>query len=531
LSGDDSEISSVSYLGKHFEIREHDAPTKYVWNGETRVARVTGSISPASRVQRLRVWPGWNLVSTAVSASLSAAEGDGPGEVVRSAFKWNAGNKDWLPVVASELLPSGTILWLQSTSTATLRLVGPYSQPTNQTITTNGDFLPGAGLEVWSLRAAFSNLASIAVQAHDDLASRWFVSLPFSQSSGFSEIVAPGKASFVIVSKPYSLDISQPSVRVTYYHGDHLNSSTYISDATGYHLVLNTYYPFGHPRHILPFSTSGAHYTFTGKEQDSETAFYNVESRLLCGSIARFSSVDSFGVRDHPNYLPLVPQLLNTYAWVANRPIRFVDPDGRYPTEKRVMGIDVAFSGNVHEASVGRALNGRASNSDISLLRRAVTAADADQWQDAANSFRHAMRSPSQTVDEAKEKANKFIANLLQAAAWHEAHGNHELAMERVGTAMHVLQDSASPEHHGFQIWRGEKKEGTIGGAIHGMGELFDPGAGSSLDKATSRIWDAWEWARAGGRFDKKEDFFRGINADSLPPPSTLPSQTPAFER
>src|SRR5205814_5603577 len=60
---------AVLYPDKYFEIREHDAPTKYVWNGNTRVARVTGSLNTNQRLQRLRLWPGWNLCSVAVTAA------------------------------------------------------------------------------------------------------------------------------------------------------------------------------------------------------------------------------------------------------------------------------------------------------------------------------------------------------------------------------------------------------------------------------------------------------------------------------
>ena len=46
--------TTVTYVGKHFEVREHEAPTKYVFNGNTRVARVTGTLMPANlRVQRV----------------------------------------------------------------------------------------------------------------------------------------------------------------------------------------------------------------------------------------------------------------------------------------------------------------------------------------------------------------------------------------------------------------------------------------------------------------------------------------------
>ena len=41
--------------GKHFEVRDHDQPTKYVFNGASRVAATTGSLSTNTRIQRLRL--------------------------------------------------------------------------------------------------------------------------------------------------------------------------------------------------------------------------------------------------------------------------------------------------------------------------------------------------------------------------------------------------------------------------------------------------------------------------------------------
>jgi hypothetical protein len=56
-------VTSTSYVGRHFEVRGLDQPTKYVFNGATRVAAITGSLSANTRIQRLRLWPGWNLAS------------------------------------------------------------------------------------------------------------------------------------------------------------------------------------------------------------------------------------------------------------------------------------------------------------------------------------------------------------------------------------------------------------------------------------------------------------------------------------
>ena len=57
------------YVGKHYEIREHDEPVKYVFNGETRVARINGSLSDNLQIQRLRISRGWNLVSLGITVS------------------------------------------------------------------------------------------------------------------------------------------------------------------------------------------------------------------------------------------------------------------------------------------------------------------------------------------------------------------------------------------------------------------------------------------------------------------------------
>src|SRR5262245_32062641 len=62
-------MSTTVYVGQHFEVRDHDQPVKYVFSGETRVARVTGSLSANERLQRFRLYQGWNLISPAVTAA------------------------------------------------------------------------------------------------------------------------------------------------------------------------------------------------------------------------------------------------------------------------------------------------------------------------------------------------------------------------------------------------------------------------------------------------------------------------------
>src|SRR5207237_6589471 len=90
-------LSTILYPDKYFEVREHDAPTKYVWNGSTRVARVTGSLNTNQRIQRLRLWPGWNLVSLAVTAINALSQLSTLNSQLLEAYKWNQPTLTRLP--------------------------------------------------------------------------------------------------------------------------------------------------------------------------------------------------------------------------------------------------------------------------------------------------------------------------------------------------------------------------------------------------------------------------------------------------
>ncbi len=49
------QTSTTSYISRSFEVRDYDQPTKYVFNGPTRVAFITGSLSANACIQRLRL--------------------------------------------------------------------------------------------------------------------------------------------------------------------------------------------------------------------------------------------------------------------------------------------------------------------------------------------------------------------------------------------------------------------------------------------------------------------------------------------
>ena len=121
--------TSVLYPGRPFEVRDHDQPTKYVFNGRTRVARVVGSLSPNLRVQKVRLHAGWNLCSLAVSLinalpRFSAVLGYQPLVV-----QWDPSAGTWLTVAYGEPLRSGTVLWLNAETNGMLLCSAATSNP------------------------------------------------------------------------------------------------------------------------------------------------------------------------------------------------------------------------------------------------------------------------------------------------------------------------------------------------------------------------------------------------------------------
>ena len=122
-------ISATVYIGSHFEVRDHEQPTKYVFNGALRVASVIGSLSAVPRVQRVRLWQGWNLLSPAVSASnlLGQFQSSQAGGV-QAVYEWNAATGDYVEVAPGQRVAAATVLWVKVVSNFTASLSGVYTE-------------------------------------------------------------------------------------------------------------------------------------------------------------------------------------------------------------------------------------------------------------------------------------------------------------------------------------------------------------------------------------------------------------------
>ena len=107
-----------------------------------------------------------------------------------------------------------------------------------------------------------------------------------------------------------------------YFHKDHLDSSTVMTDETGIQVEVSEYMPFGHMRDHI--GTEISNYKFTDQELDKSTNLYNYDARLYDPVIGRFISADSM-VPD-----PFDPQSLNRYSYCLNNPLIYIDPNGHY---------------------------------------------------------------------------------------------------------------------------------------------------------------------------------------------------------
>ncbi len=111
-----------------------------------------------------------------------------------------------------------------------------------------------------------------------------------------------------------------------YYHGDHLGSSSLITDATGAMAEHYEYTAYGRERANGSAAPDGSH-RFTGQILDQDTGLYYYGARYYDAVLARFVQPDTI--------IPSLwnPQSYNRYAYTLNNPLRYTDPSGQGPLD------------------------------------------------------------------------------------------------------------------------------------------------------------------------------------------------------
>ncbi len=130
-----------------------------------------------------------------------------------------------------------------------------------------------------------------------------------------------------------------------YYHGDHLGSANWITDASGHPIQHLQYLPFGE-RYIdqrVAGSTYQERFRFTGKERDEETGYGYFGARYMDHELmTSFFSVDRYADK-YPFVSP--------YAYCAWNPVRLTDPSGdtiviSNKSERIVYQAGMSYNGN-----------------------------------------------------------------------------------------------------------------------------------------------------------------------------------------
>lgn len=111
-----------------------------------------------------------------------------------------------------------------------------------------------------------------------------------------------------------------PAEQVRYQHSNHLSSAVLELDDQAAVLSYEEYFPFGSTSYqsVAAASDVAKRYRFTGKERDSENAFYYHGARYYASWLGRWTACDPTGLKDG----------LGTYVFVSNNPIRLQDPTG-----------------------------------------------------------------------------------------------------------------------------------------------------------------------------------------------------------
>jgi RHS repeat-associated protein len=313
------------YVDRTFEQREDGAPVKYIWNGDTRVARVTANLNATQRVQRFTLQPGWNLVALAVTLT------DGPAQLltapVQQVYRQGPGLGQYSAILPNEAIPAGTILRVQASAAGTLALRGIWAAPAAATYPAGRQWIANSCFE--PLDVATRLPADAPLWFFDAATQDWrhrFLA-PLASACNHPPRLAPGEVTFATTTAPFTLSAPDPTLEIRYYHQDHLGSSSVMSDANGQPVSETAFYPFGHPRQEFQPRGVKESYSFTQKERDDESGLDYFEARFLITAISRFCRVDPACAAVPGSWLH-APQRLNFYSYALNSPLVFRDPTG-----------------------------------------------------------------------------------------------------------------------------------------------------------------------------------------------------------
>lgn len=324
----DLATTNTLYIDKFFEVREHGESVKYVWCGKMRVAQSTGTfISGRSRVQRMSLLKGWNLVTLFVDQPSGLGVRDGVGTILR----WDTTTRIWQTTSAHTSFAAGSVLFCYAFNLKNLELNGELFEPGGVMVATGGDYAPAPSLDAVTIN---TNSGDRYTWIYNTVHAQWqYISTAFPQIflSNTNSFLRSGSAVYLLSYTPsIAMDTIPPKSRLLYFHQDHLGSTSILADADANVITENLFYAFGNPRRRwqrnqpkLPFAKN---YLFSQKEQDEESDLQYFEARFFMSSTSHFISVDAMAF--YPKTEKGRPQHFNSYSYSYNSPIVLMDTTG-----------------------------------------------------------------------------------------------------------------------------------------------------------------------------------------------------------
>jgi RHS repeat-associated protein len=118
-----------------------------------------------------------------------------------------------------------------------------------------------------------------------------------------------------------------------YYTHDHLGSPNIITNEAGEIEQRIDYNPLGAER-LNEKTGFDSEHSFTGQKKDDESGLLYYGARYYDPKLGRFTQPDPVVVENvnRPEFQEVMqnPQLLNSYSYTANNPVKYVDPTGEY---------------------------------------------------------------------------------------------------------------------------------------------------------------------------------------------------------
>jgi RHS repeat-associated protein len=215
---------------------------------------------------------------------------------------------------------------------------------------------------------------------------------------------------------------------VEFYHTDALGSVRAVTKQVDDEWAVvsrHDFMPFG--EEVAPQTPPPDKRLFTGKERDSETGLDYFEARYYRADLGRFTTVDP---ELNVNEALLEPQQWNRYAYVKNNPLRYTDPNGKFPVavaaaipgpQQIIVAGGLAVAGGYvvykNREVIASELSA-AWNATSELLGRGVQAA-----RDATDAIVYSKSDPGRGLREQIAEHERKLADYIADPAGHHNKG------------------------------------------------------------------------------------------------------------